>query len=109
MGNCCCKSGAAGAIAATQSDTGEGGNLSSGIGKGTGRSTLNGGSGVGNGKLGASVKTASQRSTCCCVTSLDMLSSSKACHRLVVLVDLARPTQTTVQWKAHRPSKSPWL
>ncbi|DBA99762.1 hypothetical protein WJX82_005490 [Trebouxia sp. C0006] len=54
MGNCCCKSGAAGAIAATQSDRGEGGNPSSGIGKGTGRSTLNGGSGVGNGKQGAS-------------------------------------------------------
>jgi hypothetical protein len=109
MGNCCCKSGAAGAIAATQSDRGDGGNPSSGIGKGTGRSTLNGGSGVGNGKQGASVITANQHRTCCFVASLGMLSLSKACHRLVVLVDLARPTQTTVQWKAHRPSKSPWL
>ena len=109
MGNCCCKSGAAGAIAATQSDGGDGGNPSSGIGKGTGRSTLNGGSGVGNGKQGASVTAANQHDTCCFIASLDMLNSSKACHRLVVLVDLARSTQTTVQWKAHRPSKSPWL
>ena len=107
MGNCCCKSGAAGAVAATQSDRGEGGNPLSGIGKGTGRSTLNGGSGVG--KQGASVTTANQNNTCCFVANLDVLSLSKACHRLVVLVDLARPTQTTVQWKAHRPSKSPWL
>ncbi len=97
MGNCCCKSGAAGAIAATQSDRGDGGNPSSGIGKGTGRSTLNGGSGVGNGKQGASVITANQHRTCCFVASLGMLSLSKACHRLVVSVDLARPTQTTVQ------------
>ena len=52
MGNCCCKSGAAGAVAAAQTDGTDG---TAGLGTGTGRSSLGKVSSANNGKQASGV------------------------------------------------------
>ena len=98
MGNCCCKSGAAGAVAAAQTDGTDG---TAGLGTGTGRSSLGKVSSVNNGRQPSVLSKCQWQVPVVCADAVLMCLALCRLARGQVGLALGLLTQAMVPWKAR--------